>query len=74
MPDSTPQTRRHRLLYLIGRSPTGNENVHYLTSEGVRPGTFRAAIQAGQVARTGRLYALTDSGRSALASCREVRP
>jgi len=66
MNQDDPQSRRRRLLYLIGRSPTGNENVHYLHSEGVRPGTFRAAIQAGEVTKTGRLYSLTDAGKAAL--------
>jgi hypothetical protein len=66
MQKDTPQSRRQRLLYLIGRSPTGKENVHYLTSEGVRPATFRSALQAGEVTKTGHLYSLTDPGKAAL--------
>lgn len=63
-----PQSRRHRLLFLIGRSPTGNEHVCYLSSEGIRPGTFRSALHAGEVVKAGHLYSLTDTGLAALAS------
>lgn len=61
-----PQIRRRRLLYLIGRSPTGNETVHYLSSRGILPETFKAAIQSGEVTKTGDLYSLTDAGKAAL--------
>jgi hypothetical protein len=66
MREDTPQSRRQRLLYLIGRSPTGNEHVCYLSGQGIRSGTFRAAIQAGEVTKTGHLYSLTDAGEAAL--------
>ena len=69
------QSRRRRLLSLIARSPTGNEHVCYLTSEGIRPGTFRSALQAGEIVKAGHLYSLTDAGHSALESIgRSVSP
>lgn len=61
-----PQSRRRRLLYLIGRSPTGYEHVCYLSSEGIRPGTYRSALQAGEILKAGNLYSLTEAGRAAL--------
>lgn len=68
MNQDDPQSRRRRLLYLIGRSPTGNEHVCYLSGQGIRPGTFRSARQAGEIVKSGHLYSLTDAGRVALAS------